>query len=49
MSKKKQNQIRISFVGTNSIDVTGSMILIEMNNYKILLECGWKMEVHIQF
>lgn len=40
MSKKKQNQIKISFIGENSQDVTGSMILIEMNNKTIILECG---------
>lgn len=40
MSKKKQNQIRVSFCGMNSEEVTGSMILIEMDDKKILLECG---------
>ena len=40
MSKKKQNQIRVSFVGMSSEDVTGSMTLIEMDKKKILLECG---------
>jgi len=37
---KKTNKIRVRFIGGNSDDVTGSMILVEMQNYKILLECG---------
>jgi len=40
MSKNKNNKIRVKFIGKNADDVTGSMILIEMQNYKILLECG---------
>lgn len=40
MSKKKQNQVKVTFCGMNSENVTGSMILIESNNKKILLECG---------
>lgn len=40
MGRKKQNQIKVTFCGKNSEDVTGSMILIEMNNKNILLECG---------
>lgn len=39
MSKTK-DKIRVSFVGKNSDDVTGSMILIEMKEHKILLEAG---------
>lgn len=39
MSKKK-DKIKVSFVGNNAIDVTGSQTYIEMTNYKILLECG---------
>lgn len=37
---KSKNKIRVRFIGGNAQDVTGSMILIEMQNYKILLECG---------
>jgi len=40
MSKKKKTKIKISFVGNNSCDVTGSMILIETEYKNILLECG---------
>lgn len=40
MSKKDKDKIKISFIGNNAIDVTGSMTLIEYNNTKILLECG---------
>ena len=40
MSKKKKTKIKISFVGNNSCDVTGSMILIETQYKNILLECG---------
>ena len=39
MSKTK-NKIRISFVGMNSEDVTGSMNLIEFNGRKLLIESG---------
>lgn len=37
---KKTNKVRVSFVGENATDVTGSCILIETNNKKILVECG---------
>lgn len=37
---KNKNKIKVTFVGTNSEDVTGSMTLIEFNNKKILLEAG---------
>jgi metallo-beta-lactamase family protein len=37
---KTKNKIRVSFIGGNSESVTGSMTLIEFQNYKILLECG---------
>lgn len=40
MSKKKKTKIKISFIGNNSCDVTGSMILIETEYKNILLECG---------
>lgn len=40
MSKKPKNKIRVSFVGENARDVTGSMTLVEMTDMKILLECG---------
>ena len=39
MSKKKE-KIKVSFIGTNSIDVAGSCTHIEMQDYQILLECG---------
>lgn len=37
---KTKNKIRVSFIGENARDVTGSMTLIETGNYNILLECG---------
>lgn len=37
---KKENKLKISFIGGNSYDVTGSMILIEWNKRKILLDSG---------
>ena len=37
---KKENKLKISFIGGNSYDVTGSMILVEWNKRKILLDCG---------
>jgi metallo-beta-lactamase family protein len=40
MSKKKKNKLKVSFIGNNSCDVTGSMILIELEDKNILLECG---------
>jgi metallo-beta-lactamase family protein len=40
VSKKKKTKIKISFIGNNSCDVTGSMILIETEYKNILLECG---------
>ena len=40
MSKTKKNKVKVSFVGTNAEAVTGSSILIEANNKKILVECG---------
>jgi metallo-beta-lactamase family protein len=40
MAKKKKDNIKISFVGSNSSSVTGSMTLIEFANKKILLEAG---------
>jgi len=39
MSKTK-NKIRVSFVGSNAEDVTGSMTLIEFGEHKILIEAG---------
>ena len=38
--KKKKNNIQISFLGNNAEHVAGSHTLIEINGYKILLECG---------
>lgn len=40
MSKKTKDKIRVSFIGGNAEDVTGSMTLIEYGSHKILLECG---------
>lgn len=40
MGKIKKNQIRVSFIGGNAEDVTGSMTLVESKDFKILLECG---------
>ena len=40
MSKKKKSKIKIKFIGANSYQVTGSMILIETEYNNILLECG---------
>lgn len=40
MSKKSKDKIRVSFVGGNAEDVTGSMTLIEFGEHKILIECG---------
>lgn len=40
MAKKKQNDIRVRFVGTNSEDVTGSCTHVVFDKTQILLECG---------
>lgn len=40
MSKKKKDKIKVSFIGKNAYDVTGSSVLIELNDYNILLEYG---------
>lgn len=40
MSKKNKDAVRVSFVGANSEDVTGSCTLISVGDKKILLECG---------
>ena len=41
IGKKKKNTIRISFVDSpSSEDVTGSLILITTENYKMLVDCG---------
>lgn len=40
MSKNKKSKIKINFIGGNSYQVTGSMILIETEYKNILLECG---------
>lgn len=37
---KVKNKIRVSFIGGNSEDVTGSMTYIESPSFKILLEAG---------
>lgn len=37
---KKENKLKLSFIGGNAYDVTGSMILVEWNKRKILLDCG---------
>ena len=41
IGKKKKNTICISFVDSpSSEDVTGSLILITTENYKMLVDCG---------
>ena len=40
LARRKKDKIKISFVGNNATDVTGSMILIETETKNILLECG---------
>ena len=40
MNKKSKDKIRVSFIGGNAEDVTGSMTLVEFGEHKILLECG---------
>ena len=40
MSKPKKNKVRVSFIGTNAEQVTGSSVLIESQTKKILVECG---------
>lgn len=37
---KKTNKVKVSFPGTSSEEVTGSMVLIETKTKKILVECG---------
>lgn len=37
---KNKNKIRVSFVGENAEEVTGSCVLIETSNKTILVECG---------
>ena len=37
---KKENKLKLNFIGGNAYDVTGSMILVEWNKRKILLDCG---------
>lgn len=40
MSKHKQNNDGIYFLGESSVDVTGSQYLVQFGDKKILLECG---------
>jgi metallo-beta-lactamase family protein len=37
---KKKDKVKVSFVGMNAHEVTGSMILVEYKDKKILLDCG---------
>lgn len=37
---KKENKVKISFIGGNAYDVTGSATLVEWNDKRILLDCG---------
>lgn len=37
---KAKNKIKVSFIGANASDVTGSMTHIQMQDYQILLEAG---------
>jgi metallo-beta-lactamase family protein len=39
-AKNKKGHVRVSFVGKNSDDVTGSCTLVQSETHKILLECG---------
>lgn len=39
-NKEEKSEITIHYIGNNSIDVTGSCILIKTKHKKILLECG---------
>lgn len=40
MANKKKDRIRVSFVGSNSEEVTGSCTHVRTKNEQILLECG---------
>lgn len=40
MGRKKSDKIKINFIGESASAVTGSMILIEYKEKKILIECG---------
>ena len=40
LMKNKKNQIRVSFIGNNAENVTGSLSLITTQTKKILIECG---------
>ena len=40
MSKKRKNKIKVTFVGENAHDVTGSMTLVEFGAHKILIDAG---------
>ena len=40
MAKKKADRLKVSFVGMNSAEVTGSMTLIEYGDIKILVDAG---------
>ena len=40
MSKKEKKKIKVSFIGKNAYDVTGSSVLVETDNNTILIEYG---------
>lgn len=40
MAKKNKNKIKARFLGANAYQVTGSMVLVEYKDLKILVECG---------
>lgn len=40
MGSKNKNKVKVRFIGKNATEVTGSCVLVETENKKILLECG---------
>lgn len=40
MSKNKDNEVSVQFIGNSAIDVTGSAVLITFMNKTYLIECG---------
>ena len=40
MSKKEKKKLKVNFIGKNAYDVTGSSVLIETDDYNILIEYG---------
>ena len=48
MLKKAEKKIKISLIGGNATDVSGSMTLIEFGNIKLLIEAGIHQSNHIK-